>query len=43
MMSEENDLAVRRRLENGTFALQFITQDSGVDQVAVVRDRELTA
>ena len=39
----EDDLAVRRRLENGAFALEFVAQDIGVDQVAVVRDRELAA
>ena len=39
----ENDFAVRRGLENGTFALELVAQDIGVDQVAVVRDRELAA
>ena len=39
----ENDLAVGGGLKNGAFALQFVAQDSGVDQVAVVRDRHLAA
>ena len=38
-----NDLAVGGGLENGAFALQFIAQDGGVDQVAVMRDGDLAA
>ena len=30
-------------LENGTFAFKLVAQDIGVDQVAVVRDRDLAA
>ena len=39
----QNDFAVGRGLENGAFAFQFVAQDIGVDQVAVVRDRDLAA
>ena len=39
----EDDFAVGRGLENGAFALQLVAQDGGVDQVAVVRDRDLAA
>ena len=38
-----DDFAVGGRLKNGTFALQLIAQDGGVDQIAVVRDRDLAA
>ena len=38
-----NDLAVGCRLKNGAFAFQLITENGGVDQVAVMRDGDLTA
>ncbi len=38
-----DDLAVGCGLENGTFALQLVAQDGGVDQIAIVRDRDLPA
>ena len=39
----QNDFAVGGGLENRAFALQFVAQHVGVDQVAVVRDRDLAA
>src|SRR6266404_1478498 len=39
----QNDFGVSGRLENRTFALELVAQDIGVDQIAVVRDRHLTA
>ena len=39
----QNDFAVGRGLENRAFAFQLVAQDGGVDQVAVVRDRDLAA
>jgi hypothetical protein len=38
-----NDFAIGRGLENGAFAFQLIAENSGVDQVAVVRHRDLAA
>ena len=39
----QNDFAVGGGLENGSFSLQFVAQQIGVDQIAVVRDRHLAA
>ena len=39
----QNDFAIRCCLENGAFAFQFIAQQIGVDEIAVVRDRHLAA
>ena len=39
----QNDFRVRGRLENRTFALEFIAQNASVNQVPVVRDRHLPA
>ena len=39
----EDDFAVGGGLENGAFAFQFVAQDVGVDEVAIVRDGELAA
>ncbi len=38
-----NDFAVGCRLENGAFAFQLIAQDGGIDQIAIVRHRDLAA
>ena len=39
----QDDFAVGGGLENGAFAFEFVAQDIGVDQIAVVRDRDLAA
>src|SRR6478609_6087416 len=39
----KDDLAVGRCLEDGTFALEFVAQDIGVDQIPVMSNRELAA
>ncbi len=39
----KDDLAIRGRLEDRALALEFVAQDAGVDQVAVMRDGELPA
>ena len=39
----QNDFAVGGRLENRAFAFQFVAQDVGVDEIAVVRNRHLAA
>ena len=38
----QDDLAIDGGLENGA-ALQFVAQHGGVDEIAVVRDRDLAA
>ena len=38
-----NDFAVGGGLENGTFALELVAQHIGIDQIAIVRDRDLPA
>ena len=39
----QDDLAVDGGLENRAFALEFVAEHGGVDQVAVVSDRDLAA
>ena len=39
----QNDFAVGGGLENRTFALEFVPQYVGVNQIPVVRDRHLAA
>ena len=39
----QNDFAIGGSLENGTFAFQFVAQQIGVNQIAVVRDCHLPA
>src|SRR5438876_4433232 len=39
----QNDLAVGGGLENRTFALELVSQNVRVNQIAVVRDRHLAA
>src|SRR5581483_10883793 len=38
----QNDFAVRRGLENRAFTLEFVPQNVGVDQIAIVRNRDLS-
>ena len=39
----QDDLAVHRGLENRAALLQFVAQHRGVDQIAIVADRDLPA
>ena len=39
----QNDFAVGRRLENRAFAFQFVAQQVGIDEIAVVRNSHLAA
>lgn len=39
----ENDLAIDGRLENGAVLFEFVAQEGGVDQVAIVADGKLAA
>ena len=39
----QDDLAVNGGLEDGTFGFQFVAQEVGIDQIAVMPDGDLAA